>query len=197
MSEHDVEGPREFEGQADPDLAHGQDLHEPEAASREPGYQEAAEELGSLIARDPDQALRAIGYDPAILSPEDREGMLAGIRSRRPVPIPRETLRPVLGWILATGRRDDDLIFGSTASSPFIPTSLQRRADRAWKAAGLERLTLHDCRHTYASFAIAAGVNAKALSTYMGHDPDHIRSLRPPYAGQRGAGGRAARRLPG
>lgn len=24
-------------------------------------------------------------------------------------------------------------------------------------------------RHTYASFAIAAGVNAKALSTYMGH----------------------------
>ncbi len=30
-------------------------------------------------------------------------------------------------------------------------------------------MTLHDCRHTYASFAIAAGVNAKALSTYMGH----------------------------
>jgi integrase len=28
---------------------------------------------------------------------------------------------------------------------------------------------LHECRHTYASFAIAAGVNAKALSTYMGH----------------------------
>jgi integrase len=33
----------------------------------------------------------------------------------------------------------------------------------------LERITLHSCRHTFASFAIAAGVNAKALSTYMGH----------------------------
>jgi integrase len=27
----------------------------------------------------------------------------------------------------------------------------------------------HECRHTYASFMIAAGVNAKTLSTYMGH----------------------------
>jgi len=40
---------------------------------------------------------------------------------------------------------------------------------RAWKAAGLTPISLHECRHTYASFMIAAGVNAKALSTYMGH----------------------------
>lgn len=32
-----------------------------------------------------------------------------------------------------------------------------------------ERLRLHQARHSYASFMIAAGVNAKALSTYMGH----------------------------
>ncbi len=30
-------------------------------------------------------------------------------------------------------------------------------------------LTLPECRRTFASFMIAAGVNAKALSTYMGH----------------------------
>ena len=34
---------------------------------------------------------------------------------------------------------------------------------------GLEPLTLHECRHTFASLMIAAGVNVKALSTYMGH----------------------------
>jgi integrase len=34
---------------------------------------------------------------------------------------------------------------------------------------GLDRLTFHECRHTFASLMIAAGVNAKALSTYMGH----------------------------
>ena len=43
------------------------------------------------------------------------------------------------------------------------------RARRAWKDAGLEPVTLHECRHTFASLMIAAGVNAKALSTYMGH----------------------------
>ena len=38
-----------------------------------------------------------------------------------------------------------------------------------WEAAELEGVTLHQCRHTFASFAIAAGANAKTLSTYMGH----------------------------
>lgn len=33
----------------------------------------------------------------------------------------------------------------------------------------VQKLRLHQARHTYASFMIAAGVNAKALSTFMGH----------------------------
>jgi len=52
---------------------------------------------------------------------------------------------------------------------PFSAETLQARADAAWKKAKLERIGLHDARHTYASLSIAAGVNAKALSTYMGH----------------------------
>ena len=28
---------------------------------------------------------------------------------------------------------------------------------------------MHEARHTFASICIAAGLNAKALSTYMGH----------------------------
>jgi len=46
---------------------------------------------------------------------------------------------------------------------------MYRRADRAWEAQALGRLRLHQARHTYASFMIAAGVNAKALSSFMGH----------------------------
>jgi len=38
-----------------------------------------------------------------------------------------------------------------------------------WDAAGLKPIRLHECRHIFASMTIAAGVNAKALSTYMGH----------------------------
>ena len=35
--------------------------------------------------------------------------------------------------------------------------------------AGLEPIGLHEARHTFASVLIAAGVNAKAITTYMGH----------------------------
>jgi integrase len=39
----------------------------------------------------------------------------------------------------------------------------------AAERAGVEPPTLHECRHGYASLMIAAGVNVKALSTFMGH----------------------------
>ena len=61
----------------------------------------------------------------------------------------------------------EGFVFGGTG--PFTPRRLSERADQAWEEAGLERITLHECRHTFASLMIAAGVNAKALSTYMGH----------------------------
>ncbi len=38
-----------------------------------------------------------------------------------------------------------------------------------WCKAELVPITLHEARHTFASLMIAAGVNAKALATYMGH----------------------------
>ena len=53
--------------------------------------------------------------------------------------------------------------------SPFCHKGLQRRADRAWEAAGLDRITLHECRHTFASIAIAAGVNIGTVSAALGH----------------------------
>ena len=47
--------------------------------------------------------------------------------------------------------------------------STKARADKAWTTAGLAFIGLHESRHTFASLMIAAGVNAKALSTYLGH----------------------------
>ena len=43
------------------------------------------------------------------------------------------------------------------------------RSEKAWTAAKLTPIGLHELRHSCASFFIAAGVNAKALSTFMGH----------------------------
>jgi integrase len=52
------------------------------------------------------------------------------------------------------------------------PNWIARTNDRArkrWKERSLPVITLHEARHTYASFGIAAGLNAKTLSVYMGH----------------------------
>jgi integrase len=86
---------------------------------------------------------------------------------RAPIPGP---LRDLLTENRIESKREgSELLFGRSAEEPFRPETLQSRADDAWAGAGLERITFHSCRHSYASLMIAAGVNAKALSTYMGH----------------------------
>ena len=61
------------------------------------------------------------------------------------------------------------LVFGRTPELPFAPSTASQRAARAWKAAGMNPIGLHEARHTYASYLIAAGMKEKAISTYMGH----------------------------
>jgi integrase len=70
---------------------------------------------------------------------------------------------------IATARGASDLVFGRTAEDAFVASTVSDRADRAWEAARLDRITLHECRHTFASLLIDAGVNAKAIQTFMGH----------------------------
>jgi integrase len=101
---------------------------------------------------------------------DDKEGEIETKgRNRRRVPIAAVLREPLLAHLMRSGRRGDDLAFGEADRTPFHPGGLTSRADAAWEAAKLNRITLHECRHTFASLMIAAGVNAKALSTYMGH----------------------------
>ncbi len=109
--------------------------------------------------------------------------------ARRTVPLIGRLTPYLAAHKLATGRDDGALVFGATADIPFEPSTVRRRALAAWgwktgpnpeptgprritvkaRADALERIGLHEARHTFASMMIAAGVNAKALSTYMGH----------------------------
>ena len=60
------------------------------------------------------------------------------------------------------------LFFGD-GERPFNRDPLVARAEAAWKKAELEPIGPHEARHTCASIFIAAGVNVKALSSYLGH----------------------------
>jgi integrase len=122
---------------------------------------------------------RSFNPDGGIFSaPKSRYGV-------RKVPIGASFAKHLRTQALITGRRSG-LVFGSSPTWPSRPESIQTRADTAWSnanavaaalAAGegsepsapLERVTLHACRHLYASMSIAAGVNAHALCKYMGH----------------------------
>jgi integrase len=89
--------------------------------------------------------------------------------SRRTVPL-LAILRDHLDeHLLRTERGGEALVFGRTDESPFAPMTVNKRATKAWKAAKLERITLHHCRHTFASLLIDSGANPKAIQTFMGH----------------------------
>ena len=49
------------------------------------------------------------------------------------------------------------------------PDSVLHMLQRVLKRAGLPRIRFHDLRHTFATHAIASGVDAKTLSGILGH----------------------------
>lgn len=90
-------------------------------------------------------------------------------------------LLAVLRPFLEGAPSGDDLVFGRTQDQPFDPKTVGDRARRSWRAVNgeegdrgglrpaLHPMTLHECRHTFASLLIDAGVNPKAIQEFMGH----------------------------
>ncbi len=83
------------------------------------------------------------------VAPKSKQG-------RRKVPIPA-ILRDRLIEYLMDGPDSGRIFVGA------------RDSYERGRVAQAEPFTLHECRHGYAALMIAAGVNVKALSTFMGH----------------------------
>jgi integrase len=89
--------------------------------------------------------------------------------SRRIVPL-LAVLRDFLDEHLIDAEGDQNaLVFGRAEAAPFAPMAIHKRAKRRWKEKELEPITLHECRHTFASLLIDAGANPKAVQEFMGH----------------------------
>ena len=67
------------------------------------------------------------------------------------------------------GRSGKDFLFGRTPQDPFVASSVNNHAQECWEAVGLRSITMHECRHTFASLLIDAGTNPKAVQTFVGH----------------------------
>jgi integrase len=125
---------------------------------------------GELLALRWEDVDLAAGVIHVERSWDAKEGVVAP-KSRagwRTVPIPSVLRDYLVEHKLRLGRHVG-LVFGTSYAQPFTPSNVRKRANAAWNRVGLEPIGLHECRHTFASLMIAADINAKALSAYMGH----------------------------
>jgi integrase len=124
-------------------------------------------ELQALTWADVDLAggtisvVRSLDPKAGPVEPKSRAG-------RRRVPIAAVLRELLIEHRLGSGR-ESGLVFSRTGEKALAPSAINDRAQRAWRKGGLRPIGLHECRHTCASYFIAAGVNAKTLSTFMGH----------------------------
>jgi integrase len=126
---------------------------------------------------------------------DDREGAQATKTDagERSVPL-AGMLRAILrAHKLSSGRGGDDLAFGRTATLPFVSSTVRARALAAWKAENERRvaqadlpeklellrpITLHEARHSAASYLIEAGLNDLELTSMIGHsDPRTTKAI--------------------
>jgi integrase len=97
----------------------------------------------------------------------------AGTDRRRPIEQPLRAILPA-AWM-----RQGQPSTGPVCMVSVTSDRLAKRGTDAWawadkkqeirRDAALERITLHECRHTYASFLMAAGYTLKEIMEYMGH----------------------------
>lgn len=125
-------------------------------------------ELRALRWRNVDLAGGTIRVAESVSCDQREPGEVKTTAGRREVPLLATLRDHLLEHRMATVATSEAFVFGD-GSVPFTPGTIRRRAARAWKAAALEPVALHSARHTFASMAIAAGVNAKQLGAYMGH----------------------------
>ena len=88
---------------------------------------------------------------------------------RRRVPIAGALRLALLEHRVAFGSLDPEALVFGEQGRPFDDEAVRARARETWTAAQLEPIGLHAARHTAASVMIAAGVNVKALSEFLGH----------------------------
>lgn len=117
------------------------------------------------------QTVIRLGYVPHVDTPKTAAGQrdivldpetLEGLRARR-VAYQEERAAAGERW------QEHDLMFAGLDGAPLMPW----RLDYHWRAlrdgCGVSHIRFHDLRHTYASLAIASGMDVRMLAERLGH----------------------------
>jgi integrase len=99
-------------------------------------------------------------------------------KSRRSLALDPDTIKVLKEWrrrqseeklLLGPGYRDHGLVFAKLTGEPLHPERVSREFERRIERWGLERITLHGLRHTWATLALAKGVHPKVVQERLGH----------------------------
>lgn len=122
---------------------------------------------GQLTIR---QALVSVNYRPTISTPKNHkprslsldDGTVAALRTWK-----AQRAADRLAW--GPAWEDTGLVFGREDGSLIHPDRFTQMFDLAVKRSGLQRIRLHDLRHTNACLLLAAGESPKVVSERLGH----------------------------
>jgi integrase len=147
-------------------------------------------ELRALRVRDVDLEAGTISVERGW---DDKEGAIAP-KSRagtRKVFV-LDALKPTLETVASRFDEPDALVFGLTASTPFEPKNIARKAKAAWAAENKTRadaneererdaqlsmlasITLHEARHSFSTWLDHAGVSGSRADRMMGHSDGSV-----------------------
>lgn len=117
------------------------------------------------------QTLISVGYKAQFSTPKTDRG-------KRSIDLDPETAQLLrshrarqaeerLAW--GPAYQDSGLVFTRETGEPIHPESFSSIFERLVKGSGVPRIRLHDCRHTFASLALAEGINPLIVSRRLGH----------------------------
>jgi integrase len=76
--------------------------------------------------------------------------------------------------LMGRGYQEGGCVFTHPDGRRYHPERFSREFDRAVERHGLQRIRLHDLRHTWATLALEAGVHVKVVSERLGHSSSVI-----------------------
>jgi integrase len=112
------------------------------------------------------------GYDVHDSAPKSERGRRAVALDPATVTALRTHRKGQLTERLAWGpayQDSDDFVFCREDGCPLHPDDVSKRFAAAVATLDVARITLHGLRHSWASLALAAGVNPKVVSERLGH----------------------------
>lgn len=89
---------------------------------------------------------------------------------QRVVPINRDARQMLEQWLATHPQTSDNFLFSGQRGERMQVRSVQLAITRLSKAAGLEGVTCHVCRHTFAKSLLDNGVTLEKVATLLGHE---------------------------